>query len=311
MTAKVPKNPAASVRARLLRHAREHGDVFQRVLTRYAIERLLYRLSQIEEADRYVLKGAMLFLTWPEHVYRPTGDLDLLGQGDSAPAAITDLFTRICKVEVPEDGIRFDPATLKVEPVREAEKYRGVRLSLTAELAGATFRLQIDIGFGDNVYPAPKRSDFPGILPGLPQAHILMYPPETVVAEKFEAMIRFGEANGRVKDFYDIWVTTRTFDFDMANLIESIGGTLRRRETAFPAEMPVGLTEAFARIAESRGLWSGFLRRNPPTLEPPPFVDLLEVLRRFFGPIIAGLGAPEGARGRWDPERSVWTESTL
>jgi hypothetical protein len=306
MTAKVLKNPAASIRARLLNHAREHGDVFDRILTRYAIERLLYRLSRTEVADRYVLKGAMLFLTWPEHVFRPTGDLDLLGQGDPDPATIADLFIRICQVEVPEDGIRFDPATLKVEPVREADQYRGVRVSLKGELAGATPHLQIDIGFGDHVYPPPKRSDFPGLLPGLPQANILMYPPETVVSEKFDAMIRFGEANGRIKDFYDIWVTTRTFHFDLATLIEAVDGTLRRRETAIPTVMPVGLTDAFARTAEGRGLWSGFLRRSPPTLKPPAFTDLLEALRRFFGPIIAGLAAPEGTVGRWDPEGGAW-----
>src|SRR6185369_6602236 len=103
-------------------------------------------------------------------------------------------------------------------------------LNLTGELAQATPRLHVDIGFGDHVYPPPKRSDFPGLLPGMPQANILTYPPETVVSEKFETMIRFGEANGRIKDYYDIWVATRTFPFDMANLVEAVSGTLRRRE---------------------------------------------------------------------------------
>ena len=306
MTAKILKNPAASIRARLLNHARKHGDVFERILTRYAIERLLYRLSQTEAAERYVLKGAMLFVTWPEHVFRPTGDLDLLGRGAPEPAAITDLFTRICQVDVPDDGIRFDPATLKVEPVREAEKYQGVRLSLTGELARATSRVQVDIGFGDHVYPPPKRQNFPTLLPGLPQANILMYPPETVVAEKFEAIIRLGEANGRIKDFHDIWIMTRTFTFDLPGLVEAIGGTFRRRETEIPTDMPVGLTEAFAAVAEERGLWSGFLRRNPPTKTPPPFAELQAELRRFFNPIIAGLGAPEGAKGGWDPDGGAW-----
>jgi len=306
MTAKIVKNPAASVRARLFAHAKQHGDDYQRVLTRYAIERLLFRLSQTEAAERYVLKGAMLFVTWPEHVFRPTGDLDLLGQGDPDPAAIAELFTRICQVEFPADGIGFDPASLKVEAVREADKYHGVQLSLKGELAGAVIHVQVDIGFGDQVYPAPKRGNFPSLLPDLPEANILMYPPETVVAEKFEAMIRFGEANGRIKDFYDIWVTTRNFLFDMPSVVEAVNGTLRRRETAIPTEMPVGLTEAFAAIAEERGLWSGFLRRNPPTLEPPPFAELQEELRRFFGPIIAGLGAPESAKGRWDPDGGAW-----
>ena len=306
MTAKINKNPAASIRAKLLAHAKQQGDDFGRVLTRYAIERLLFRLSLTEAAERYMLKGAMLFVTWPQHVLRPTGDLDLLGHGDPGPVAITELFTRICRVEVPDDGIVFDPATLKVEPVREADKYQGARLSLNGKLAGAVIRVLVDIGFGDHVYPPPKRENFPSLLPGLPQANILMYPPETVVAEKFEAMIRFGEANGRIKDFHDIWVTTRTFPFDLPSVVEAVGGTLRRRETAFPTGMPVGLTGVFAAIAEEHGLWTGFLRRTPPSLKPPPFPQLQEELRRFFGPIIASLSVPEGAKGRWDPDGGAW-----
>lgn len=306
MMGKPPKDPAASIRARLYNHAREHGDDFQRVLTRYAIERLLFRLSQTEAAERYVLKGAMLFVTWPEHVFRPTGDLDLLGQGNPDPAAITELFTRICQVEVHEDGIIFDPATLKVEPVRDADKYQGVQLGLKGVLAKATAHIQVDIGFGDHVYPPPMRGNFPSLLPDMPAANILMYPPETVVAEKFEAMIRFGEANGRAKDFHDIWVTTRTFPFELPKLVEAVSGTLRRRETAFPVEMPVGLTPAYAAIVEQKGLWTGFLRRTPPALDPPAFPELQEELRRFFGPIIVALPAPEGAKGLWDPGGGTW-----
>jgi len=306
MMDKIPKDPAASIRARLYKHAREHGDDFQRVLTRYAIERLLFRLSQTEATERYVLKGAMLFVTWPEHVFRPTGDLDLLGQGNPDPATVTELFTRICLVEVHEDGIVFDPATLTVEPVREADKYQGVQLSLKGVLAKAIAHIQVDIGFGDHVYPPPTRGNFPSLLPDMPAPNILMYPPETVVAEKFEAMIRFGEANGRAKDFHDIWVTTRTFPFDLPKLLEAVSGTLRRRETAFPMEMPVGLTETYAVIVEQKGLWTGFLRRTPPALNPPAFPELQEELRRFFGPVIAALPAPESAKGLWDPGGGTW-----
>lgn len=306
MTERLIKNLAASIRVKLLAHSKQYNDDFQRVLTRYAIERLLFRLSQTEAAERYVLKGAMLFATWPAHVFRPTGDLDLLGQGDPDPAALKELFNIICQVEVPVDGIVFDPATLRIEPVREVDKYQGVRLNLRANLAGASIPVQVDIGFGDHIYPDPKRGNFPSLLPGLPQANILMYPPETVIAEKFEAMIRFGEANGRIKDFYDIWVTARTFPFELANVVEAVGGTLRRRETAFPSEIPLGLTDAFAAIAEERGLWSGFLRRTPPALASPPFPDLQSELRAFFGPIIAGLSVPEGARGIWDPNGWIW-----
>lgn len=306
MTERALKNAAESIRARLLIHAKQHGDDYGRVLTRYAIERLLFRLSQTEATENYVLKGAMLFVTWPEHTFRPTGDLDLLGQGEADPAAITELFTRICQVDVPVDGLVFDPVSLTVAPVREADKYQGVQLKLKGELAKAIIPVQVDIGFGDHVYPPPKRQTFPSLLPDLPAASILMYPPETVVAEKFEAMIRFGEANGRIKDFYDLWVTTRTFSFDLPNLVEAVGGTLRRRETAIPIAVPLGLTEVFAKVAEERGLWSGFLRRSPPNLRPPPFRDLQQELQRFFVPVLAGLALPESAKGRWDPDGRAW-----
>lgn len=300
------KAPASSIRARLLALARADGDDFQRLLIRYGIERLLFRLSQTEAGELYVLKGAMLFAAWPGHILRPTGDLDLLGRGDPNTEKLRDTFTRICQVELPDDGIRFDPSALQVAEVREAGKYRGARLTLKADLAGAVISVLIDIGFGDYVYPPPLQATFPSLLPDLPQARILMYPPETVIAEKFEAMIRFGATNTRIKDFYDIWVITRTFRFDLASVVEAVGGTLRRRETAIPAAIPIGLTDAFAAIAADRGLWSGFLRRSPPAMPPPSFPQVQDHLRRFFGPVIASLSLPEGARGAWDPHTITW-----
>lgn len=306
MSPRALKNPAASVRARLLNHSREHSDNHERVLTRYAIERLLYRLSLTEEARRYVLKGAMLFVAWPQQIFRPTGDLDFLGYGNSEPEAVTELFTRICLVEVPEDGIVFDPSTLRVAPVREAERYQGTRVRLQGNLDGAIIPVQVDIGFGDHVYPAPKRETFRPILPDMPAARILMYPPETVVAEKFHAMLCYAERNTRLKDFHDLWVIARTFSFDMAGLVEAVGGTLRRRGTDLPTQIPVGLTEAFAAIVADRGLWTGFLTRSPPTLPSPPFPELQAELRKFLGPVIANLALPEAARGQWNPDAGAW-----
>lgn len=306
MNDKLSKNPAVSIRAKLLAHAKRHGEDFQRVLTRYAVERLLFRLGQTEEAKCYVLKGAMLFVTWPEHVFRSTGDLDLLGQGDPHPEALSERFARICQVRFPSDGIVFDGATLKVGAVREIDKYQGACISLAADLAGARIQLQIDIGFGDRVHPEPKRGIFPSLLPDLPPANILMYPPETVVAEKFEAMIRFGEANSRIKDFYDVWITTRIFSFDLVHVVKAVGGTLHNRATVLPPEMPLGLTDVFATIAEERGLWSGFLRRTAPTQRPPSFRDLQSDLRGFFGPVLADLRGPARTQGIWDPGARIW-----
>lgn len=222
----------------------------------------------------------MLLVTWPEQVSRATGDLDLLGHGDPDPGAIRETFLQICEIEA-DDGLHFDPGSIKVEPVREADKYQGARIMLRGELAKAVIPVQIDVGFGDRVYPAPKLANFPCILADLPEATILMYPPESVVAEKFEAMIRFGLTNGRIKDFYDIWLTTRIFPFHLTTITDAVAGTLTRRGTAIPTAIPEALFEAYAVVAEEKGLWRGFLERNPPALAPPPFREVQLQLGRF------------------------------
>lgn len=302
---KIIKDRSASIRGRLLIHSKRSGEEYQRTLTRFAIERLLFRLSQSELRDRYVLKGAMLFVTWPDNVFRPTGDLDLLGHGDPDPEAITDTFRQICAIES-DDGLHFDLASIKVDPVREADEYQGAHVMVNGELAKAIIRVQIDIGFGDHVYPAPRLANFPSILPDLPEATILMYPPETVVAEKFEAMLRFGLANGRIKDFYDIWLTTRIFRFQLTTIVDAVAGTLTRRGNNIPTSMPEAFSQAYAVIAGEKGLWNGFFMRNPPMLTPPAFPALQAQLERFFGPIITGLGNTSIGEGRWDPTLEAW-----
>ena len=306
MSKSPPATLPASIRRRLLNYARVHDDDYQRVLTRYAIERLLVRISRSDSRDRYILKGAMLFVTWPRQAFRPTGDLDLLGQGDPSPAAITAHFTEICQVDGGPDGIVFDTATLRVESVREEEQYQGVRLTVVGFIGTTRAHVQVDIGFGDHIHPAAKRDVFPGLLTDLPTGDVLMYPKETVVAEKLEAMIRFGEANGRIKDFYDIWITARTFEFDLATLTESVRGTLRRRQAAEPAGLPVALLSAFAERPETQRLWTGFLRRGPPATKPPTFDQLLGELRQFFEPVLGALASPGAREGRWNPARSAW-----
>jgi hypothetical protein len=300
------KDVSASVRRRLLNHARTNGDDYQRVLTRYAIERLLYRLCRTSARDNYVLKGAMLFITWPPLTFRPTGDLDLLGHGDPTPEAMERLFAEICAVEYPPDGMEFVASTISAEPVREEDDYQGVQLKLRARLGTADVPVQVDVGFGDTVFPPPTRRIFPCLLPEMPAADILMYPPETVIAEKFEAMIRFGAATSRIKDFHDIWATTRAFDFDLATLVIAVGGALRQRGAVILDDYPFALTTAFGDMIDKQSLWSGFLRRSPPSVPPPPLAEVLADLRRFFGPVIAALAFPDGARGTWRRDRGAW-----
>jgi hypothetical protein len=301
------KDVGASVQRRLFNHAKTHGESNQRILTRFAIERLLYRLGRTAAAsERYMLKGAMLFVTWPQHALRPTGDLDLLGHGNPDPDAIGQLFFEICTVDYLADGIVFDPKTISVEPTRADDIYQGIRLTLRARLGTAVIPVQVDIGFGDSVFPHPKRRAFPCLLPEMPAAALLMYPPETVIAEKFETMVRFGEATSRMKDFHDIWVTIRTFDFDLATLVQAVGGTLTRRHVVAPTGIPFALTPDFGEMPDKQSMWTGFLRRSPPALPPPPLAIVLEDLRRFFGPVVATLTLPEGAKGTWSHDRAMW-----
>lgn len=300
------KNVAASIRQKLLNLAKKQGTDFQRMLVRYAIERLLYRLSQHAARDSFILKGAMLFITWPERTFRPTGDLDLLGSGSPDPDSMKRLFLEICSIDDISDGVLFDPKSIAVEQVREDEKYQGVRIVVDAHLDTAIIKLQIDVGFGDKVYPAPRRISFPCLLPGMRAPDVLAYPPETVIAEKFEAMVRYGEATSRLKDFYDVWTIAKSFRFEKAALAQAIRGTFHQRGTDIPTEMPFALTPAFADIPDKRMMWEGFVRRSLPAIAPPSFEDLVSGIRQFLGPVLTSLEIPEGAVGTWHPS-SGWS----
>jgi len=293
------KNLAASVRARLLAVAKAGGEDFNRTLVRYGIERFLVRLAAHADRNRFILKGAMLFMTWPEGMHRPTGDLDLLAYGPSEPAIMRNVIAEICGTAVPDDGLVFDATTIAVEAVREEDKYQGVRITMVALLGTAKIPLQIDVGFGDAVHPEPKKIVFPTLLDGMNKAEVLAYPPETVVAEKFEAMVRFGPADGRLKDFNDIWAISKTFDFDMAVLAQALIGTFQRRETVLPRTIPFALTDDFAALEDKRQMWAAFLKRNPPAIAPPPFEELLAELRAFLGSVLAAAALPENAKGQW------------
>ena len=218
--AESPKNMGASVRARLTDKARARGDDVQFILLRFAIERLIYRLAQSRYSDEFILKGAMLFSLWAKVPYRSTGDLDLLGQGDPAPARIAAIFQELCSLTVPDDGLAFDPESVTAEQTRPEDEYQGVRVELNATLSGARLRIQIDIGFGDVVRPEARAISYPTML-DFPEPKLRAYPPETVVAEKLEALISLGIRNSRMKDFFDLWVMAKGFAFDGAVLADA------------------------------------------------------------------------------------------
>ena len=256
--ARQPRDIGASVRARLLTLAREKGQAFDLLLTRYATERLLYRLSTTPHRDRFVLKGAMLMTTWFDDPHRPTRDVDFLGYGDPAPEPMLAVFREICAIEE-NDGIIFDVDALRVELIREELEYGGLRLRTTARLAGARITIVIDIGFGDAIEPGVEEISLPVLL-DLPAPHLHAYARETVIAEKFQAMVALGLANSRMKDYYDIWMLSRSYAFDGERLSRALAATFERRGTAVPEEVPDALTQAFATDATKQRQWGAFTR---------------------------------------------------
>jgi hypothetical protein len=208
VTSRQTSNVPASVRQRLLNLAQERQENFQLLLVRYALERLLYRLSLSEYTDQFVLKGALLFQLWFDLPQRPTRDADFLGYGEAEPQRLVEIFRALTRLAAPalnKDGLTYLPDSVRAEPIREAGGYPGVRVSLTAKLAGAAIPVQCDIGFGDAVTPAAQRSALPVLLQ-LPAPTLYVYPAETVVAEKLEAIVKLAGYNSRMKDYFDLWV---------------------------------------------------------------------------------------------------------
>ena len=227
------RNVGASVRARLLARARAERADFQLILTRYALERLLCRLSVSNQREQLVLKGAMLLAVWQEDLFRPTRDLDLLGQGDPDTASIAASIRSICSVKVPDDGVVFDTARVEAVPIRDDDAYPGVRVRTGATIAGARLPIQIDVGFGDVITPGAIEIEYPTLLDA-PAPILRTYPPETVVAEKAEAIVTRGIANSRMKDFCDLWMIAQVFSFEGDDLSEAIRRTFERRRTPPP-----------------------------------------------------------------------------
>jgi hypothetical protein len=294
------KNVATSVRVRLTDRARARGENVQLVLTRFAIERLIFRLAASPHRDTFVLKGAMLFSLWAPVPYRRTGDLDLLGQGDAAPERMVETFRELCQLTVPDDGLDFDPQSVRTEIARADDEYAGVRVTLTATLANARLPIQVDIGFGDAVTPAPREVIYPSLL-DFPEARLRAYPPETVVAEKLEALVALGMGNSRMKDFFDLWAIGSTFAFEGPALAAAVAATFARRRTPWPDGAPIALTDTFSGDAAKQAQWAGFLRRTAISLAPAPFPQPLAFVGGFVVPLLGADAVAALAGANWPP----------
>jgi len=282
----VKANLPASVHARLTNRAQQDGRPFQEVLEYYGMERYLYRLSVSEHADRFVLKGALMLRVWDAPASRPTRDIDLLGRIDNSPENLARVVAEVCQAEVEPDGLVFDTSTVKAVRIKEDADYEGVRVTFQGLLDRARIPMQIDVGFGDVVVPAASAIHYPTLL-DFPAPTLKGYPRETVVAEKFEAMVKLGTLNSRMKDFFDIWLISRQFDFDGPLLTRAMESTFRNRNTAIEA-VPVALTPAFSESATAATQWRAFLRRTKITNAPEELRDVVIAIAEFLLPVVAG-----------------------
>ncbi len=283
MAKKEIKDISSSVKARLTDKAKERREEVQSVLVRYGVERFLYRLSVSEYKNRFLLKGAALFSLWFDAPHRPTKDLDLLGFGPNDILTLEHTIRSICKVKT-EDGLEFLADTVSGEHIREEEIYHGVRIKFAAKLGQARIPLQVDVGFGDAVTPKPEIADFPTLL-DFPAPRLKVYPKETVIAEKFDAMVKLGEANGRMKDFWDINYLLEEFEFDGEMIRSAVRATFANRQSRFPTSLPIALRDEFAENAMVAARWKAFITRNR-IERSNDLLQIVRLLRAFFRPII-------------------------
>jgi hypothetical protein len=305
---KIITNLAASINQRLLNLARTRKEDFGLLLTKYALERLLYRISQSRYQKIFVLKGALLFELWTEQTHRPTRDADFLAEGENNPLRFQTIFREVCTNPVADDGLVFDPESVSAQRIKEDANYEGVRVNFLGYLGKARIPMQMDIGFGDAITPHTIETVFPALLKG-PAPLLLTYPKETVVAEKFEAMVKLGIANSRMKDFHDLRAISKIFSFESELLIEAITRTFERRNTAIPAAAPpIAFTPEFFQDNEKKRQWNAFLAKNKLYIEPLPLGLVVEAIRDFLMPLVESFGTTGHLNKVWQPGGPTWTE---
>ena len=302
------RNMAASVHARL-RQTRRPGDDFNLILQRYVAERFLYRLGASDVSDRFVLKGASMFLVWSGDIFRGTQDIDLLGTDPTMPEAVERALGLVCAVPCPEDGVSFDPSRIRITDIPVEDK-RALRCKLVGRLGKMRLPLQVDIGFGDVVTPDPERRAYPTLLDH-PRPVLWVYPRETLIAEKFSAMVTHGERNSRTKDVWDIAALAHEFSFDGPTLRLAVRRTMMQRGPISGDDVP-GLQARYYLDAERQGHWERWLDRVVVHgYRPDTLAEAGRVVRSFLGPVWSSVVGDVDfemdwpAAGPWRPRSGV------
>ena len=300
------KNIAVSIRARLKTEAEGQGKPFGELLQYYGMERFLYRLSKSQYVNKFVLKGGLLIYGWNIPLRRPTRDIDFRGYLDNSEKAILRAIKDIITGPVPEDGLGFDAKTINVEQTQIDADYEGIRVKFTGYLGKARIPMQIDIGFSDVLASRVERVDYPTLLADTKTPRLKSYPKESMVSEKFHAMIRHAQLNSRFKDYYDLRLIADNFEFEAQSLQKAIEKTFAKRQTEIPIERPVGLTPEFAHA--NRDKWTNFLNKfDLQNKDVEDFVDVVERIWAFIEyPIKVSFGEESSKEFHWIPQRG-WT----
>lgn len=292
------RNIAASIRAKLENKGKETNRPFAEVLQYYSMERFLYRLTQSEYANHFILKGALLFTAWGVAQRRTTLDIDFLSKTNDDSGKLEEAFRKICQVQVPEDGLFFDPSTVHGEKIKENADYEGLRIRFKGFLERAKIPMQIDVAFGDAIYPKPLLIQYPTIL-DLPKPSLKGYTFDSVVAEKFEAMIKLGDINSRMKDFYDVWLLSRKLDFDGESLCEAVRRTFARRKTELPPNTPLFSKDIYDQRSDRQTLWKAFLRKNQNEDAPETLNETVPSIENFLVDPIQAIYAQRDFTLKW------------
>lgn len=293
------KDLSSSVRERLYAQAKEAGRPFGELLQYFAMERFLYRLGQSQYRDSLILKGALMFTVWKTPRSRATRDIDFLGRMDNSLESLLPVIKELCIMKVEPDGILFNPESIEADRIKEDAVYEGIRFRFTAHLGHARVPMQIDIGFGDPVIPGPVKVVYPVLL-DMPSPHLKGYPPETIISEKVEAMVKLGILNSRMKDFYDLSILANQSDFDGRTLSRAIHETFTNRKTEMTIE-PEALSEGFASDPGKNRQWKAFLKRSRLESAPKELREVLSTLRSFLVPILECCAREEHCNFLWRP----------
>lgn len=291
------KNVAASVRQRLLNLAKETNRPFDELLQYYAMERFLYRLSRSEHRDKFVLKGALMFVVWEGPRSRATRDIDLAGKTKNSIENLVAIVKDVCGVDAEPDGMEFRPSNVAGDRIKEDADYEGVRVRFIGHLGQARAAMQIDIGFGDMITPEPVAISYPVLL-DMPAPKLKGYPRETVVAEKFQAMVFLGMINTRMKDFHDVWLLAHQFDFDGKLLGEAVKETFAHRNTELTLK-PVVFTEAFWNDYQKNVQWRAFLDKARIADVPRDLKEIAATLKSLLLPVVESCLSSTPLKSTW------------